>query len=123
MQNFRSIEADDPEMAQAIAAARASIGDFFDAFEHPKAGQHGFLLKVRFATEERAEHIWVADLDFSSNPARGLVANETRFPGLSYRQQVQFTPDQITDWMYFQDGDLVGAFTTRLLISRQRQIN
>jgi len=118
-----SIEEHDPDMLRAIEAARSTIGEFFDAFEHPKTGQSGFLIKARFDDGKSVEHIWLADLDFSSNPAKGRVANETNFPGLEYLQMTSFGPEQITDWMFYQDGELIGAYTTKLLLQRQQQIN
>jgi uncharacterized protein YegJ (DUF2314 family) len=48
-----------------------------------------------------------------------VVANEPRIKGLSYMERVSFLPAQITDWMYMQDGKLVGGFTTRVLLRSQ----
>jgi uncharacterized protein YegJ (DUF2314 family) len=112
------VEKTDPEMNAAVEAARSSIGDFLEAFLNPSPNQSSFLLKVRFISSEETEHIWLADLDLGPNKSAGTVANETNFPGLAYMQRVSFTPDQITDWMYFEDGALVGGFTTRLLMRR-----
>ncbi len=110
----------DAEMTAAIKAAVDSIGTFFEALENPKPGQTGFLLKVRFTDRERTEHIWLADLDFTVMPGTGTVANETSFPGLAYMGRASFTPDQITDWMFFDNDKLVGGFTTRVLLRRSR---
>ena len=33
-------------------------------------------------------------------------------------QWVSFDPDDITDWMYIEDGRLIGGYTTRLLRER-----
>jgi uncharacterized protein YegJ (DUF2314 family) len=118
-----SIDELDLEMLRAIEAARSTIGDFFEAYERPKPGQSGFLIKARFVSGDSVEHIWLADLDFSSNPAKGRGANETSFPGLEYLQMTSFSPEQITDWMFYQNGDLIGAYTTKLLLQRQQQIN
>lgn len=107
-------------MTAAIQAARETIGAFFAAFENPAPNQTGFLLKIRYVEGDRSEHIWLADLDFTTMPATGAVANETSFPGLSYMQRGSFEPDQITDWMYFEDDKLVGGYTTRLLLRRSR---
>ncbi len=75
---------------------------------------------MRYVAGERTEHIWLADLDLSTMPGTGTVANETDFPGLTYMQRASFKPDQITDWMYLEDDKLVGGYTTRVLLRRTK---
>jgi uncharacterized protein YegJ (DUF2314 family) len=112
------INGGDPEMTAAIQAARDSLGNFFAAFADPQPNQKGFLLKVCYSKGDRKEHIWLGDLDLSTLPGTGTVANETDFPGLAYMQRASFKPEQITDWMYFENDELVGGFTSRLLYRR-----
>jgi uncharacterized protein YegJ (DUF2314 family) len=107
----------DKRMAFAIDEARESLGVFFDAFCAPKNNQTAFLLKVRFESPEKVEHIWLADVDASVMPLQGTVANEPDFPGLKFMQRVEFHPSQITDWMFIEDGYLVGGFTTQVIRS------
>jgi uncharacterized protein YegJ (DUF2314 family) len=114
---------EDSEMNDAIAQARASLNQFFDAFESPQPNQRHFLLKARFQEGDAFEHIWLADLDLSTNPARATVANEPRIQGIKYMERVTFTPEQITDWMFEEDGRLIGGFTTQLLKRRAEHPN
>jgi uncharacterized protein YegJ (DUF2314 family) len=108
----------DQRMAFAIDEARRSLNVFFDAFCSPKRNQTAFLLKVRFEVPEKIEHIWLADIDASVMPLEGTVANEPNFPGLEFMQRVEFYPSAITDWMFIEDGYLVGGFTTQVIRSR-----
>jgi len=62
----------------------------------------------------------MADLDLSSNPSTGAIANEPNLAGFEFMQRRAFTPRDITDWMFMEDGVLVGGFTTKLLQKRQR---
>jgi uncharacterized protein YegJ (DUF2314 family) len=109
---------DDSEMEAAIRAAKESFGQFLQTFVRPSKGQRAFLVKAVFVAGEEVEHIWLADLNFSGGRPRGIVANEPALPGMIFKQSVEFEPSQITDWMYVEDGYLVGGFTTRLI--RQR---
>src|ERR1700691_2997575 len=84
------------EMNDAIDQARSSIGEFFNAFENPQTNQSAFLIKARFEDGETSEHIWLADLDFTTQPATGIVANEPGIGSLSYMERVPFIPDQIS---------------------------
>ena len=110
------VAGDDGPMLEAINQARASIGEFFKAFEHPKPNQSDFCIKARIGDGAVNEHIWLSDLDFKTAPATGVVSNEPGIRSVSYRQRIPFLPDQISDWMYREDGRLVGGFTTRLLL-------
>jgi uncharacterized protein YegJ (DUF2314 family) len=109
---------DDPEMQAAIMTAKNSLGQFLQAFMRPSKEQRSFLIKAVFVEGEQAEHIWLADLSFAGGIPRGVVANEPALPGMRFKQSVEIEPSQITDWMYIQDGYLVGGYTTRLI--RQR---
>jgi uncharacterized protein YegJ (DUF2314 family) len=113
-----SVAADDPEMAAAINSARSTIKQFFDAFMNPKKGQTAFLLKVAFVSGDQTEHIWLADLDFSGPRPRGVIANEPQIKGFRFKETVDFDPAYVTDWMYVDNGRLVGGHTTRLLRKR-----
>ena len=102
-------------MEAAIAAAKQSIGQFLKAFVRPAKNQKSFLVKAAFIEGQQQEHIWLADLDFKSKPPRGVVGNEPALPGIKFMQVVEFHPSQITDWMYIEDGYLVGGYTTRVI--------
>jgi uncharacterized protein YegJ (DUF2314 family) len=110
-----SVSDKDTEMARAISAARETMHQFLDAFFHPRPNQKNFLLKVRFEESDKSEHIWMADLDLSTDPPTGVVANEPAIQRLKYLQRVPFSHANVTDWMYLEDEFLVGGYTTRVL--------
>jgi uncharacterized protein YegJ (DUF2314 family) len=93
---------------------------FFDALASPAAEGRttSFLLKVAFSEGGEVEHIWLADLDFSSPQPTGVVANEPTLRGMRFMERVGFELARVTDWMYVEDGRLVGGYTTRLLRDR-----
>jgi len=108
----------DGDMNAAIVRAQASLDQFFENFSNPKATQQSFLLKVRFEIKGEVEHIWLADLNITTLEMSGTVANEPQIRALTFMQQVKFVRAQITDWMYLDDGFLVGGFTTKAIRSR-----
>ena len=109
---------DDAEMEAAITNAKETFGEFLKAFFRPTEKQESFLVKVVFIEGEQSEHIWIADLAFSGQTPRGVIANEPAIPNLKFMQKVEFHPSQITDWMYIEDGYLVGGFTTKIIRER-----
>jgi uncharacterized protein YegJ (DUF2314 family) len=109
---------EDPGMEAAIIAAKQSLGIFLKAFARPTKNQRGFLIKFAYIAGGQNEHIWLADLKLTGKPLRGVVANEPISPGIKFMQPVDFEPAQITDWMFIEDGYLVGGYTTRLIRER-----
>jgi uncharacterized protein YegJ (DUF2314 family) len=114
----RRFSSEDVEMEAAIWKAKQTFGQFLEAFLKPQQGQTAFLVKVAFVDDDQGEHVWVADLDFSGERIKGVVANEPKLRNLRFMGAVEFEPAQITDWMYVQDGYLVGGYTTRLICKR-----
>ena len=112
-----SYHEDDARMRFAIEEAQQSLRVFFDALVSPNPNQTGFLLKVHFEEDGESEHVWMADIDPSVMPLVGTVANETSLSRVEFMSRVSFGPEQITDWMYIEDGYLVGGYTTQVIRS------
>ena len=114
--------ADDQGMQRAIEQARRTLPEFFRHYSDPLPHHEYFLIKALFETEQRGEHIWVANVDASVSPLVGIVANETSFPGLKFMEPVSFRPEQITDWMIIENGYMVGGFTNQVAMSRMTEV-
>ena len=67
---------------------------------------------------EQREHIWLADLDFGGAKPSGVIANAPHLTSLMFMQRVEFEPSYISDWMYVEDGYLVGGYTTCVIRAR-----
>ena len=114
------VQQPDP-MAEAIAKARASIGDFFSAHRVRRARQTDFQIQAIFHDGRRTEQIWLSHLDFNTKPATGVVSTRTRLKNVPYGRRVPFRPDQMSDWMYLDDGQVVGGFTLNIPVNRERK--
>lgn len=110
-----SAQASRDPMAEAIERARASIGSFFGALRLPRRGQTDFQIQAVFEDGGQREQIWLSDLNFSTRPATGIVSTRPRLKSIAYRKRVPFRPEQMSDWMYNDNGRLVGGFTMRVL--------
>jgi uncharacterized protein YegJ (DUF2314 family) len=113
------VRGEDSEMNAAISDARASLTNFMAAFQNRGTNQQYFLVKGKFVAGDEFEHIWVADLTYDGNTFHGVIANEPeRVTGLRFKQPVEVHMEQISDWMFVQDGKLVGGYTSRVLRNR-----
>lgn len=107
-----------PEMAKAIAEARATLPDFRRALAAPGPGMSDFSLKVRFDAEGGGhEHCWVSELQPRDSGFTGKLANDPNsLPTLKLGSVVEVSEDRITDWSYLRGNVYVGHHTTRALL-------
>jgi uncharacterized protein YegJ (DUF2314 family) len=109
----------DPEMAAAIAKARATLPVFWASYEAPKASEAGHSLKVRFPTRKNnGEHIWMAEVKkLPDGRYSGRFANQPRdLPGKRVGDLVEFKEADISDWMFMRNGKIVGGETIKPLL-------
>ena len=104
----------DKAMHQAVHEAQRTLGTFMAALASPKAGQTGFAVKKRCIEGNQCEHLWLAEVRFDGRVLRGKVANNpVDTKSLRLGQKVAVLPEEISDWMYVENGRLVGGYTVR----------
>ena len=114
-----AVSADDPGMNAAIAKARATVGTFVTALRAPKKSQSGFAVKVRITDEGANEHFWLSDVRYDGSEFSGKIANDPeRVFTVEVDQVVSARAAEISDWMYVDNGKLVGGYTVRVLRDR-----
>jgi uncharacterized protein YegJ (DUF2314 family) len=108
----------DVQMDRATQRARRTVPQFVDALQHPAPGDRDFAVKKLFVKDGKAEHIWLTDIHFTGNRFHGLVDNHPRdIAGLKVGDKVSVNPNEISDWLYVHDGQLVGGYTLRVLLT------
>lgn len=118
-----SFAPDDPEMETAISQARGSIMGFFGImFGDNDVAHPAGSLKVAFPVEHEAmsrEHIWVSEIERAGCDFTARLANEpVAMDGVTLGSEVSFDSSMISDWGINADGQLLGHYTTRVVISR-----
>jgi len=105
---------DDRAMAEAVQSARKTLNKFIDAVRSPKKSQSRFAIKKPFIEGDKVEHLWVNEVTFDGKVFHGKVDNEpVDLKAVRLGDEVTVKPEEISDWMYVQNGRLVGAYTTR----------
>jgi uncharacterized protein YegJ (DUF2314 family) len=105
---------DHAAMHRAVNEARKTVGKFIKALQHPAPGQQDFEVKKPFIQGNQVEHIWLSDVRFVGNRFQGQVDNRPRkIRGLKLGQLVSVNPNEISDWLYVDNGNLVGGYTVR----------
>jgi uncharacterized protein YegJ (DUF2314 family) len=115
--NMINLPEDHPEMAKAIADAKAGLPEFLRLLGSPQPDMDQFSVKVRFPVEGGHEHIWVSDLELRDSTLVGKLGNDPRdIPELKLGSSVVVKQDDITDWSYVHAGVHRGHYTTKLLL-------
>ena len=102
-----AVPRDDPEMQQAFLEARRTIESFIQSLHAPSPTQEYFAVKVRLSGSDPIEYIWVNDVVFDGTAFVGK-------PGGGFQAQL----DDICDWMFVDQGRLVGGYTIRVARSK-----
>ena len=111
---YYQVPKDRASMQRAVTEARRSVKKFIVALKHPGLGQRDFEVKKPFIQGNEVEHIWLSDVEFVGNRFQGRVDNQPRkIRGLKLGQLVSVNPNEISDWLYVDNGNLVGGYTVR----------
>jgi uncharacterized protein YegJ (DUF2314 family) len=115
------VEDEGEELAQIAEAARESFPRFVRRLQSPGPGETSFRVKYRFAAEEgsgfRDEYLWLSDIGFEQGSYYGFVANQPYYAGnLKTGDRVNFFAEDISDWMFYRDGKIVGGLSIKYLI-------
>jgi uncharacterized protein YegJ (DUF2314 family) len=111
---YYQVPNDHAAMHRAVTEARKTVGKFIAALKHSAPGQQDFEVKKPFIQGNEVEHIWLSDVRFIGNRFQGRVDNQPRkIRGLKLGQLVSVNPNEISDWLYVDKGELIGGYTVR----------
>lgn len=107
---------DSPDMTAAIERARSSTDRFIAALADPKRAQSSFSVKVSVQDGEHIEHVWVSKVLYRNGKFLGKIGNApARVSGVAIGDEVSLPMREVSDWMYVDNGRLVGGYTLRVL--------
>lgn len=110
---------DDPEMNAAIAKARATIDRFWTAWELKPPGTENFSLKVAITDGDQVEHFLTSNIEKKDGKVFADIANEPQFVStVTFGQRIEVPEADISDWMFWRNGKVVGGETLRVLLKR-----
>ncbi len=106
----------DPVMNDAIKKARETVEDFKKILANP-AGKESLSIKGAFTDGKETEHMWLEDVTYRGGFFKGKIGNDPDMvSNYKYGQTVTVKESEISDWMYVENGKLVGGYTIRALL-------
>ncbi len=112
-----SYKNDDKEMNSAILLAKASFPSFLDVLKKGCNNCEKFNIKIRVAfSDNSGEHLWVDSLHFENNKLAGILASiPEKVDRLKLGDLIFINQDSVSDWMYIQNGKLIGGYTIKVV--------
>jgi uncharacterized protein YegJ (DUF2314 family) len=113
-----SVDSKDAEMNAAIKQAQQTSTNFLSVLVAPKTNQTDFSVKRPYTTKDgkSVEHIWISEVSYDGKLLHGKIGDEpVNIPDLKLNDPVSFPPSEISDWIYLDDGKIVGGYTIRIL--------
>lgn len=109
------VDEDDPRMLAAVEAARRTWPDFVGAFENRTPDQT-FSVKAPLRDSTGCEQIWLTVTALENDIIYGIVGNEpVRLKRYKLDDRARVPLSELSDWMYFDDGELRGGYTIEVL--------
>jgi uncharacterized protein YegJ (DUF2314 family) len=118
--NVVAVDDEDSQMDSAISKAKDTVETFIEALKAPKPTQQKFAVKKPFKTNDGGmEHIWITSVRHDGKNFLGELGNDpVNVPSIKFGDPVTVASSEISDWMYLEDGKIVGGYTMRVI--RQR---
>jgi uncharacterized protein YegJ (DUF2314 family) len=116
------IERGNPDMAAAYMRAQESLPEFLKLAREPRPTTKGFSVKVPvpYGTGNDAEFFWIAPFKPQGDKYIGRINNTPQLAKtVKLGQVIEFSGSQIVDWLYVEDGKMVGNFTACALLKRE----
>lgn len=106
----------DPEMNAAIARARSEVDDFIKIMQ---GGNRQVSVKVGIEDHGKVEHFWLKDVTYENGIFSGLIDNEPEIVrNTAMGRKVSVKKEEISDWLYIQDGRMMGNYTLRAALKK-----
>ena len=111
-----------PELLRITREAQAGLSFFFRLLTAAEDGEGGFCVKYPFTSDSGgvdSEQMWLTGIRFRNNRYYGKLANTpVHVSGMKKGDTVSFIPDNITDWMYVKNGEIIGGRSIKYLLEQ-----
>ena len=115
-----NVAGNDKEMNEAIEKANKTLSDFNSVLTNPKIEVKA--LKVKFQNQTDIEHLWLSDVKLKDGKYSGILDNEPEFiKDHKIGDTINVDRNEISDWMYLENGKLFGGYTIKVLRNRMSE--
>ena len=110
------VSATDAKMNAAIQKAKSTVNVFIASLQSPRPGQKDFCVKTPIKDVHGTEHMWLAPVTFDGKAFHGTINNDAEtVTTVKLGDHITVGPSGISDWMFTENGKLVGGYTIRAM--------
>jgi len=119
------VEQSDEEIERIAENAKRALPIFFRNLARPEKGANNFYVKYPLSSDDGnvepkvREQVWLGNIRFKNNRYYGTLANTAK--SIDRRKKgdtIIINTDKITDWMYVQDGKIMGGRSIKYLLEK-----
>lgn len=115
-----TIKTGDPDMNAARQKARLSLPEFLKTAHSPRSSQRNFAVKVGIQDGGQMEYFWIAPFKLNGDMIIGNINNTPRLvKNVQNKQQITFHINDVTDWMYVENGKMKGNYSACVLLKNE----
>ncbi len=105
-----------PKVAAATKQARTDVDKFIQALDTRTQDQKSFAILVKIENELAVEHVWAANIKLEDNRFVAQISEAPKeIHSVHQGDSIKVKQNEILDWMYVDDGKLVGGYTIRAM--------
>ena len=110
---------DDADLKTAVAQSTNTLDSFITALKSNNPALANFAVKIRFPGLGGAEDVWATNIKITPTGFAGVLNNAPRLTIKAKKgDPIKFNKQNISDWMYTENGKLRGGFTIKVTYSR-----
>jgi uncharacterized protein YegJ (DUF2314 family) len=110
-----SVPVTDTSLQLATEEAQRSLDHFTAAVQHPSSRQSNFQVKLAV---ESGHYVWLNQVEFDRTLSGILGPDAAGLHPAGPGARVTVPARDVADWMYAEDGKLVGGFSLRAIRAR-----
>jgi uncharacterized protein YegJ (DUF2314 family) len=109
----------DPDMEAAFRKARETLADFLALARAPRSSIDNMAVKVAIRDRSETEYFWVSPFKEKDGAFVGTINNTPRsVRNVKLGQVISFQSSDIVDWLYRENGKMVGNYTACVLLKQ-----
>jgi uncharacterized protein YegJ (DUF2314 family) len=110
----------DPDMEAAFAQARASLDVFLGLARSPRPTITSMAVKVSLNEGDQYEFFWISQFTERGGWITGRIDNTPRLvKHVRLGDEITFANEDVVDWLYRENGKMIGNFTGCVLLKRE----
>jgi uncharacterized protein YegJ (DUF2314 family) len=110
----------DPDMDAAFKKARATLKEFLALVRQPRETITNYAVKVGIPHREGTEYFWISRFIQEKDRLVGRIDNTPRMVrNVREGERISFKESDVVDWLYRENGKMVGNYTACALIKKE----